>query len=51
VLLRASYGQAWTDLSAALRQAGATEDDMGRITGGTAQRWYGLSPEPAGVPA
>jgi L-fuconolactonase len=43
VLLRASYGQAWADLRAALVDAGATEDDLARITGGTAQRWYGLS--------
>ncbi len=43
VLLRASYGQAWTDLREALAAAGATGDDLDRIQGGTAQRWYGLS--------
>jgi L-fuconolactonase len=51
VLLRASYGQAWTDLAAALVDAGASEDDMARMTGGTAQRWYGLSSLRAGVQA
>jgi L-fuconolactonase len=43
VLLRASYGQAWTDLRTALVDAGASPDDLARITGGTAQQWYGLS--------
>jgi L-fuconolactonase len=49
VLLRASYGQAWTDLGAALVDAGASDDDMARISGGTAQRWYGLSGARAAV--
>lgn len=42
ILLRAGYGQAWGDLSAALVAAGATPTDMARISGGTASDWYGL---------
>ena len=42
VLLRAGYGQAMGDLRAALVDAGASEDDMVEISGGTAARWYGL---------
>ena len=42
VLLRAEYGRAWSDLRAALVDAGASEDDMVHVAGGTAGRWYGL---------
>jgi len=51
VLLRAPYGQAWADLSAALVGAGASPEDMDLMTGGTAQRWYGLSAARAKVEA
>jgi L-fuconolactonase len=51
VLLRAPYGQAWADLRTALVEAGASPDDMALATGGTAQRWYGLSGARAEVDA
>jgi L-fuconolactonase len=42
VLLRTSYAQAWTDLSDAVVAAGAGEDDLAEVRGGTAMRWYRL---------
>ncbi len=42
VLLRATYPQAWADLTAALVGAGAHAADLTQISGGTAERWYGL---------
>jgi L-fuconolactonase len=42
VLLRATYPQAWGDLTAALVDAGAGTADLTQIRGGTAERWYGL---------
>ena len=45
VLLRADYGTAWRDLTAAVRAAGASEDELARVTGGSAEHWYRL---PAG---
>jgi L-fuconolactonase len=48
VLLRATYTQAWTDLSDALVAAGAGPADLAQATGGTAGTWYGLD---ATVPA
>jgi L-fuconolactonase len=42
VLLRATYAQAWTDLTAALVGAGAEPDDLAQLRGGTAEHWYGL---------
>jgi len=42
VLLRATYAQAWADLTAALVGAGAQAADLSQICGGTAERWYGL---------
>ncbi|WP_298992706.1 amidohydrolase [uncultured Pseudokineococcus sp.] len=42
VLLRAPYGRAWADLRAAVAAAGADEDQMAEVCGGTAVRWYGL---------
>ena len=44
VLLRATYAQAWADLTAALVGAGAQAADLSQITGGTAERWYRLGP-------
>lgn len=43
VLLRASYAEAWSDLTNALRDAGADADDLAAIRGGTAVRWYRLN--------
>jgi L-fuconolactonase len=40
VLLRATYAEAWTDLTDAIAAAGAA--DLAEVTGGTAQRWYRL---------
>jgi L-fuconolactonase len=48
VLLRATYAEAWTDLSDAVLAAGAGPGDLAEVTGGTASRWYGLD---ATVPA
>ena len=42
VLLRATYAQAWSDLTAALVDAGAEAADLAQIRGGAAERWYGL---------
>jgi len=42
VLLRATYADAWRDLSDAVVGAGAGPDDLAEITGGTASRWYRL---------
>jgi L-fuconolactonase len=42
VLLRATYAQAWADLTAALVGAGAQAADLIQISGITAERWYGL---------
>lgn len=42
VLLRATYAQAWADLTDALVDAGADATDLTQIGGGTAERWYGL---------
>lgn len=42
VLLRAGYGQAWSDQLAAVEAAGASTEDLAEVTGGTAARWYGL---------
>lgn len=42
VLLRATYAQAWADLTAALVDAGVEAADLTQISGGTAERWYGL---------
>jgi L-fuconolactonase len=51
VLLRATYADAWTDLSEAVAIAGATAADLAEVTGGTASRWYGLdAPVPAAAP-
>ena len=49
VLLRAGYGQAWSDLRAAVAAAGVAGDDLAQVAGGTAARWYGLGVG-AGVP-
>lgn len=51
VLLRAPYGQAWGDLGGALVAAGASSEDMALVTGGTADRWYGLTGARAGAGA
>ena len=48
VLLRATYADAWTDLSDAVVAAGAGPADLAEVTGGTASRWYVLD---AAVPA
>lgn len=49
VTLRASYGQAWADLTAAVERAGAGSEGLpgtlGSVRGGTACRWYGLAPK------
>jgi len=42
VLLRATYRQAWADLTASLVEAGADAADVTQIRGRTAERWYGL---------
>jgi L-fuconolactonase len=42
VLLRATYAQAWADLTAALVDGGADAADLTQIRGGTAERWYAL---------
>ena len=42
VLLRATYAEAWTDLSEAVLAAGAGPADLAEVTGGTASRWYQL---------
>jgi L-fucono-1,5-lactonase len=48
VLLRATYEQAWTDLSDAVVAAGAGAEDLAHVTGRTASAWYRLD---ADVPA
>jgi L-fuconolactonase len=48
VLLRATYAEAWRDLSDAVVGAGAGPADLTEVTGGSASRWYGLD---ASVPA
>ncbi|GAA2720142.1 amidohydrolase family protein [Cellulomonas aerilata] len=50
VLLRATYGQAWSDLRGALAEAGASDDDLALVEGGTADRWYGLTARAAAHP-
>ena len=51
VLLRTTYARAWTDLSDAVVAAGALEEDLAQVTGGTATRWYRLdAPVPAVAP-
>jgi L-fuconolactonase len=51
VLLRATYAEAWTDLSDAVVAAGAGPEDLAQVTGGTASRWYRLdAPVPAVAP-
>jgi L-fuconolactonase len=51
VLLRATYADAWRDLSDAVCAAGAGAADLAEVTGGTASRWYGLDvPVPAAAP-
>jgi len=51
VLLRATYAEAWTDLSDAVRAAGAGPSDLADVAGGTASRWYRLdAPVPAAAP-
>ncbi len=42
VLLRATYPQAWADLTAAVVSAGADTADLTQISGVTAERWYRL---------
>ena len=49
VLLRADYGTAWRDLSAAVRAGGASDDELARVTGGTATQWYRLAAERGGA--
>jgi L-fuconolactonase len=46
VLLRATYAQAWADLTAALVAAGAQTADLTQISGVTADRWYRLGDAP-----
>jgi L-fuconolactonase len=48
VLLRATYADAWRDLSDAVAGAGAGPEDLAEVTGGTASSWYRLD---ASVPA
>jgi L-fucono-1,5-lactonase len=48
VLLRATYADAWRDLSDAVVGAGAGREDLAEVTGGTASSWYRLD---ASVPA
>lgn len=43
VLLRASYGQAWADLSAIVDKNLSGEGERTDVLGGTAERWYGLN--------
>lgn len=42
VLLRTTYGRAWSDQLDALVAAGASGADLDAVRGGTAERWYGL---------
>ena len=42
VLLRAPYGQAWTDLGDAARRRRGDGTELDEVRGGTAERWYGL---------
>lgn len=42
ILLRASYGQAWSDLSALLFGIFDNQGERDALLGGTAERWYGL---------
>lgn len=44
ILLRARYGDAWTGLTAALRSHGVSGAELDSVLGGTAVRWYRLSP-------
>jgi L-fuconolactonase len=46
VLLRATYAQAWADLTAALVAAGAQTADLTQISGVTADGWYRLGDAP-----
>jgi L-fuconolactonase len=48
VLLRATYADAWRDLSDAVVGAGAGPQDLAQVTGGTASGWYRLD---ASIPA
>ena len=49
VVLRATYADAWTDISEAVVAAGAGPADLAEVTGGTASRWFALdSGGPAG---
>lgn len=42
VLLRRSYGQAWSDLAGAVAASGISGPDLAAVSGGTAARWYSL---------
>lgn len=49
VLLRASYADAWRDLSGLVRATGLPADDLHEVFGGTAIRSYGLNVHPTGT--
>jgi L-fuconolactonase len=44
VELRRGYRDAWTDIRTLLADTGLSEDDMRAASGGTADRWYRLTP-------